>query len=320
MQVTAAFLPAPGRPATIQIGTADVPRPGVGEVRLAVRACGLNPVDAKLAPGGVPDWSWPHIPGLDIVGVVEAVGPDIDTDWIGRRVAVHHDLRRPGGLAGAVVVTAVACAPVPDGLDDATAAALPCPGLTAEQAVRRSAVTPGDRVLVVGAAGGVGTYAVQLAAAAGAEVTAVCSAADADRVRGLGAVATIDHHQGDLVAQGRAAGPFDIVLDLVGSSRTAPTLGLLAFNGRYASVARPDLSYIAPFTLAPTVVEIALGAAYTHGRDRDRAALGARLAELLGRDLVPPPVRVVPLAEAGAALQAILDGTARGKTVVRLAD
>lgn len=320
MEVTAALLPGPGRLDRMALGTISVGEPGPGRVRLLVRACGLNPVDAKLAVTGVPGWAWPHVPGLDIVGAVESLGPGVPQTWSGRRVAVHHDLREPGGLAGAVVVDAAALALVPDRLDDASAAALPCPGLTARQAVVRTGVAAGDRVLIVGAGGSVGTYAVQLAARTGAEVVAVCAGADAARVLGLGASTTIDHRRDDVMARGRSFGGFDVVLDLVGSHATAATLGLLAYGGRFASVERPALSHVEPFTIAPTVVEIALGGAYPYGRLRDREALGSGLAALLDADLQPPPVQQVALADAGAALQGILDGSSAGKMVALIAD
>lgn len=312
----AALLPSPGRPDRMALGKIRVEEPGAGEVRILVRACGLNPVDAKLALAGVPGWSWPHVAGLDVVGVIDAVGSDVARDLLQRRVAVHHDLRRQGGLAEAVVVTAAAVAAVPDDLDDGVAAALPCPGLTAHQAVRRTGIGPRDKVLVVGAGGGVGTYAVQLAARAGAEVVAVCGSTDAERIARLGASATIDHHAADVLQRGRQLGPFDVVLDLVGSPATAATMRLLSYGGRFASVARPDLDQIPPFTVAPTVVELALGAAYSNGSLRDLRALAADLSALLHAGLQPPPLRQSDLAGAGAALQAILDGTSRGKTVV----
>jgi NADPH:quinone reductase-like Zn-dependent oxidoreductase len=184
--MTALLLDSPGAPKTLRLGRVARPDPAKGQVRVAVQACGVNPVDGVLLRTGAAQWRWPHVPGLDIVGTIDAVGVEVSVSWIGARVAVHHDLRRPGGLAGAVCVDAAMIARVPANLTAAQAATAPCPGLTAVQVVTRSDIGPGSRVLVTGAGGAVGTFVCQLAVAAGAEVDAVASPGDLDRLARLG--------------------------------------------------------------------------------------------------------------------------------------
>lgn len=314
-------LKEPGPPRSLVPSQIVVPPPQSGEIRLEVQACGLNPVDWKIAASGVPDWTWPHVPGLDIVGRVESVGPDEDDAWVGKLVAVHHDLRRQGGLAQYAVVDTHMAAPVPTGLGPVTAAAVPCPGLTAAQAVERTHLSRTDRMLVIGAGGSVGTYATQLGVLAGAHVTAVAGSADVERLRQLGAAEVVDYRTGSL--GDIAPGPFDVVIDAVGSDgATAATL--LDYEGRIASVARPDLARVPPFTTAPTAVELALGAVYTFGSAADRVGTGKQLRGLL--DLVaddrlqPPPIVRGGLSNAPGLFQAMADGELNGKLVISVPD
>lgn len=149
-----------------------------------MEACELNPVDNQVAAGH-PDWSWPHVLGLDVAGIVDTAGEGVTGVRPGQRVAFHGDLRRPGGLAEYTLAEAAVLAPVPATPCAATAAALPCAGMTAHQAiVRRLHVTSADTVLVTGGADGAGGFAVQFAARAGARVittaTDVVAHRDAD--------------------------------------------------------------------------------------------------------------------------------------------
>ena len=273
---------APGEPADLHVAEAALPVPGPGDIRIRVEACGINPVDWKLSRGGFPGWQWPHTPGIDIVGTVDAAGDATGEHLIGLRVAAHHNLARQGGLAEAVSVGVPLTATLPQGMDATLAAAVPCPALTAHQCVTRSGVTAGQRVLVTGAGGAVGTFAVQLAVAAGAEVYAAGSGRDLDRIRRIGAVEAVDYREpaAPAIMSNWADDGFDVVLDLVGDG--SKTAALVGYSGAVAStVGRPDLSAVPPFSTAPAAVEIALGAAYSNGTVAQREVLGARLGELL---------------------------------------
>lgn len=152
----ALLLERPGNPETLRVGDVPEPVPGAGQVRVQVEACGLNPVDYKTAAAGVAGWSWPHVLGLDVAGTVDALGADVADFEVGTRVAFHADLRRDGGYADYAVAEAITVARIPDGLDAARAAALPCAGMSAYQAVtRRLHLDANDTVLVTGGAGGV---------------------------------------------------------------------------------------------------------------------------------------------------------------------
>jgi NADPH:quinone reductase-like Zn-dependent oxidoreductase len=320
----ALVLDRPGTPDTLRRTDLPVPDPGPGQVRVKVEACGLNPVDHQLAAAGHPDWHWPHVLGLDVAGIVDATGPGVSGVRRGQRVAYHGDLRRAGGLAGCALADAAVLAEVPDRVDAVTAAALPCAGMAAYQAVvRRLRVGAGDTVLVTGGAGGVGGFAVQLAALAGARVLATASARNADHVRALGADEAIDYRTDDVAARVRAltgGRGVEAVVDTVGPDSATAHLGLLVHGGGLAAVAgRPDLTAVPPFTTAPSVHEIALGAAHSHGDLRARTDLSVMLTELLtlvadGR-LDPMLNRTVPLEEVPAALTELSDRHVRGKLV-----
>ena len=190
---------------------------------------------------------------------------------------------------------------------------MPCPGITAHQLVFRSAVMAADRVLVWGADGAVGTFATQLAARTGADVTAV--SADPDRMRRFGAARSATRGEIDVLVGSLPT--FSVVLDCVGVERTAASMAWLGFGGRYASVSQAN-PQVPAFTTALSVIEIAIGAAYSAGEAKDVAALGTALQWLNRQRLETPEHAVVDLAGAGAALEGMR--THGGKAVVRIGD
>ncbi|MGC3992871.1 MAG: zinc-binding dehydrogenase [Propionicimonas sp.] len=321
-------LTAPGSFDHLEIADVPAPAPGPGELRIRVEAVGLNPVDAWLALGdGDPAWTWPHVPGLDVAGVIDAIGADVSGFAVGDRVANHGDLRRPGCLADLVVADARTVARVPEGVDAIAAAALPCAGMTAYQAVvRRLRLDAEQTVLVTAAAGGVGGFAVQLAALAGARVIGTASAANHDRVRVLGASDVVDYRNEDVAARVRALTDgrgVDGVVDTLGGDSATANLGLLAFGGGIACIAgHADLSAIESFTIAPSIHDIALGAAHAHGDARAVRHLATDLEALLalvadGR-LDPMVERVLAFDELPAGLADLAGRHVRGKLVVAL--
>lgn len=320
----ALVLDQPGPCDTLRLADLPVPEPGPGQVRIRVEACGLNPSDYQRAAYGIPEWTWPAVLGLDVVGTVDELGAGVTNVRTRQRVAYHADIRERGGFAEYTLADAQALAPVPAGLDPAAAAALPSAGMTAYQAVvRRLHVTAEDTVLVTGGAGGVGGFAVQLAAMAGARVLATASAGNAAYVKGLGAEAVVDYRTEDVASgvreltEGRGV---DAVVDTVGPDSATTNLGLLVHGGRLAAIAgRPDLGVVPPFSMAPSLHEIALGAAYTVGDERARRQLSTMLTELLsmaadGR-LDPMVTRTIALEDVPAALTELSGRRVRGKLV-----
>lgn len=313
-----------GTPDSLRISDIPLPKPEHGEVRVKVEACGLNPSDYQRAHYGMPDWEWPAVLGLDVVGIVDAVGEDVTNVLPGQRVAFHGNVSRRGGFAEYTVADSAVVAVVPASIDPISAAAIPSAGLTAYQAiVRRLHVSKDDTVLITGGAGGVGGFAVQLASLAGARVIATDAGLNAEHVRSLGADEFIDFQSEDIVSRareitgGRGA---DAVLDTVGSESATANLGLLVHGGGIATTAgRPDISTVPPFSIGPSVHEIALGAAYSAGDARSRADLATMLAELLSLaqegKLNPMVSSVVKLEEVPAALTAMADRKVRGKIV-----
>ena len=314
----------PGSLEKLRITELSVPLPGPEEVRVRVLACGLNPVDHKLVTRGFSPEDGVHVHGLDVAGVIDAVGSDVAGWSVGDRVVYHGDLNRPGGLAEYTVADAEVLARLPEGVHPAAAAALPCPALTAWQAVCRLRLVGGETVLVHGAGGGVGGYAVRFAADAGAQVLATASPVDFDRARELGARQVLDYRDPQL-ADRAAAFTFGeglrALIDTVSAENATRGLAMLGYAGQLVSiVGRPDLSTVPEFGAVPTVHEVALGSVYTHGTVADRRALGTDLTQILqvaasGR-IIPLLTETVPLGRAAAALAEMAAGARRGKTVV----
>lgn len=218
-----------GGPEVVRVEDIDRPAPGLGEVLLEVHAAGVNPSDfrgrsgfADLPPQYRPSVARPSVPGSDVSGEVVAVGEAVAEFSVGDQV--YGLVRFPPfdgrghGRTHAEYVNAPTSdlAPKPKRLSHVEAAAVPMAALTAWQQIHRhGAVHPGERVLVVGAAGGVGHFAVQLARLQGADVVAVASGRHEKFLDALGVETFIDYTAGDPVA---AAGKVDVVIDCVGST------------------------------------------------------------------------------------------------------
>ncbi len=299
----------------------DLPIPEVtdGTVLVKVKAAGLNAIDNALAAGmmaGMFTHEYPLTLGRDAAGLVAAVGSGVDHVSVGDEVFGHVLLRSPvqaGTLAEYALLPAAAVAPKPAGLDFVTAAAIPLASTAAAASVDAVDPQPGQTVLVVGASGGVGSYAVQLLAARGVTVVATATADDAARLTDLGAAAVVDYTAGPVADQVTAAHPdgVDALIDLVAYSADALPLPAVRKGGKVAST---------------------LGAA-------DEQTLAA--AGLTGTNIMAGPVRevIAPLAEQAAAgrlkvdvttvlpldqaaegLATIASGQARGKIVVKVED
>ena len=210
-----------GDPGVLRYEDVDDPLPGPGEVRIRVAATSFNGVDGGIRGGylqGPFPVTLPHTPGIDVAGTVDALGPDTDGPAVGDTVVAFLPMTAPGAAAAFVIAPAEVLATAPASMPLQDAAALPMVGLTAWQALFDDAgLREGQRVLINGAGGGVGGYAVQLAKRAGAHVIATASLRSADRVRSAGADEVIDHTNtrvSDVVAQ-----PVDVLLNI---ARIAP--------------------------------------------------------------------------------------------------
>jgi NADPH:quinone reductase len=302
--------------------------PGPGEVGVRVNAAALNPVDWKLASGVFPGIELPHILGLDAAGIVEAVGEGVTTIRPGERVVWHGDLRRPGVFAEHAIAPAHVLARVPDGVESAAAAAIPCAGYTAFQGlVRKARIEEGQIVLVQGASGGVGGFAVQIARLFGATVIALARSEQADRVRGLGATHVLDYRDPELARQVKALTPggygADIMVEVVNPGDARKSLDLVRYNGQLVCIdPLPDLGRTPAYTYAASLHEVALGGAYAAGHrptEEDFARMGDWfMARLVEGALDPMVTHAIRLGEIPDYLRRLKAGDITGKVVARL--
>src|SRR5436305_3721415 len=210
-----------GGPDVLRYEDVEQPTPGAGEVRLRVAATSFNGVDAGIRGGylqGPFPVTLPHTPGIDVAGTVDALGEGVEKVTVGDAVVAFLPMTAPGAAAEFVIAPTDVLAAAPTSIPLPDAAALPMVGLTARQALFDDAgLQEGQRVLINGAGGAVGGYAVQLAKRAGAHVIATASARSAKRVRSAGADEVIDHTN-DTVADA-VPEPVAVLLNL---ARIAP--------------------------------------------------------------------------------------------------
>ena len=222
------------------IEDAPVPQITPDQVLVRVQAAALNPLDALLVSGlGAKFFSitFPHTLACDFAGVVERVGSSV-TQWkAGDGVIVWADPAAGGGLAELAAVPASACVALPTNLSAVEGAGIPTAGSTAWHALFSAArLQTNETVLIHGAAGGVGTFAVQFAAKAGAQVIATASGEGVALVRSLGADQVIDYKSQDFKT---AVSNVDVVLDLVGGDTQARSYDVMRKGGRLVSTALP---------------------------------------------------------------------------------
>ncbi len=232
-------LHARGGPEAFVCEDAPAPEPGDGEVLVAVRAAGVTPTELTW----IPTWTtrdggprpFPIIPGHEFSGEVRAVGPGVVDLAVGDAVYGMNDWFRDGAQAECCVARAVDVARKPRSVDHLAAAVTPISALTAWQGlIERARLAPGERVLIHGAAGGVGVFAVQVARWRGARVIGTASAHNLDFVRGLGVDEVIDHRA---VRFEVAVHDVDVVFDAVGGDTLARSWRVLGPNGRLVTVA-----------------------------------------------------------------------------------
>ena len=312
----ALHVPAAG--AQPELGELPTPTAAEGTVLIRVKAAGLNPIDNGIASGmmaGMLPHEYPLVLGRDAAGVVEAVGAGVDGVTVGDEVLGHVLLAPPiqaGTLAEYAVLPAASVTPKPQGLDFVTAAALPLAGAAAAQTVDAVEPQSGQTVLVNGAGGGVGSFAVQLLAARGVNVIASAAPESADRLRELGAATVIDRTAGPVVDQVRSAHPegVDALVNVApGYTPDEVPLGAVRRGGKLASLtAVPDEQTLAAAEVTGTQIMAAA--------TRD---VVAPLAEQAANGTLKVSVSsVVPLDQAAEALGTIAAGNANGKVVVDL--
>ncbi|MDO7882950.1 NADP-dependent oxidoreductase [Antiquaquibacter soli] len=307
--MTAVVQDSVGGPELLHLGTVPRPTPGIGEVLVRVHAAGVNPADHMNRQRGVFSGQPPFVLGWDVSGEIAAVGPGVTVHRPGDEVfGLLPFPRGAGAYAEFVVAPARALVPKPAVLDHVRAAALPLAGLTAWQALVDTAhVGPGDRVVITGAAGGVGHLAVQIAAHLGAEVTAVTSAATIDHVLALGAHRAVDYRSADFATQISDA---DVVLEVVGEENSLRALRVLRPGGILVVTLPQSLP-----ALAPVAAELGVRVAGLFV-EADRLGMTALADLAAARALRPTISATYPLADAA---QAHTGPHAPGKVVLTVA-
>jgi NADPH:quinone reductase-like Zn-dependent oxidoreductase len=326
-QMKALLLREKGQWQDMKIEETAVPSPKKGEILVEVHAVGLNPVDYKTATGGNPNWSYPHILGLDTAGIVAETGKGV-TEWKkGDRVVYHGDLTKKGGYAEYAVTTAHTVSRIPDHVSFETAAALPTAGYTAYQALFRKLPFHQINTIVIHAgAGGVGGFAVQLAKMAGKTVISTASAHNHDYVTSLGADYVIDYRTEDVTAKVmEITGGLgvDAVVDAVSRQSATDSLNMLGFLGHLVHIAgAPDFSQVKPFTKAVSYHEIALGAVHQSentAAQKDLAVMGDELLALAADGKILPMLKeTIGLEEVPQALVRLSERHVTGKIVATL--
>ncbi|MBC8099533.1 MAG: NAD(P)-dependent alcohol dehydrogenase [Armatimonadetes bacterium] len=253
--------------------TLDMPKPSVDQNSVLIRvvAASVNPSDPLFRSGALKLFiriKLPFVPGLDVAGVVEAVGSAVTRFRPGDAVYAMLPNTTMGGYAEYAAMPESSVAPLPTALTFSEAASLPCAAMTALQALRDEAqLKLGMSVLVNGASGGVGMFGVQIAKLLGAHVTATCSTRNLEFVRGLGADVVLDYTQTDITAGGAQ---YDIVFDAVGVLPFGKAKAVIRPGGVMVTVnflfASPPQKFLARF-------------------DRQRRQLKALLVKPVGADL-----------------------------------
>jgi NADPH:quinone reductase-like Zn-dependent oxidoreductase len=315
----------------------DVPKPTAGAHDVLVRVCAasVNPVDWKIRSGGqrnIIRLRFPWILGLDVSGVVEAIGAKVTQFRVGDEVFSSPRHTRPGTYAEYVCIDEREVAKKPKNLTHDEAASIPLVGLTAYQCVvEKGRLAPGQTMLVHAGSGGVGAFAIQLGKHLGAHVITTCSAKNADFVRDLGAERVIDYTKesfGDVLAD------VDLILDSMGEAAFDGNLRAVRRGGRISniSVDVPGLvarygPFFSLFALVWTMIRFHVwpllkkGVRLSHVIKRCDGDQLAVLATLCESGAIRPTVeRVFPLEKVKEAHELSETHRARGKIVLHVAD
>jgi NADPH:quinone reductase-like Zn-dependent oxidoreductase len=301
-----------GGPEVLQTQEVEIPMPKSGELLVRVHAAGVNPVDYKIRNGSmkfIAGKKFPRILGGDVAGVVEQA-PAKSKFLPGDKVFAMLPLSG-GAYAEFVCVSENHLCLIPQGLSMTEAAAVPLAALTAQQSFQKSNGTKtGDKVLVNGASGGVGSFAVQIAKALGTHVTAVCSTANIDFVKSLGADKIIDYNEEDFTKLDQQ---FNTVFDAVAKSSFPKCKKIIVKGGKYVStLPNNGLFFYSAFNfLRATKAHFCM--VKPSGKDLQL------IADMMKKGQVKPFIqKTFPLVEGGKAHQLIETERVRGKLVLKV--
>lgn len=304
-QQFAAVMYSYGPKDTIKIEPINRPQVSPGKVIVEITAAGINPLDWKLRDGVLKylfPLTLPCVLGGEFAGKIVEVGDGVTTFNIGDRV-IGKPINR-GAFAETIEIAPDQLIHTPDDLDDSVAATLPVAGLTAWTGLFDiGELKSGQRVLIQGAAGGVGSLAVPLAHRAGATVIATASQKNRDYVKSLGATEVINYNDPDALS---AIKDVDLVLDLVGGKSLAALWNTLAPNGRMVSSVAVDIAENQP------------GRGLFFQMKYDRAVLSTIAKDIAKGEIPFSPPREFDLTDISLALDSVKSGGSRGKAVIRM--
>ena len=314
-----------GAPDVLKVETIAKPVPNDDQVLIKVRAASVNPYDWHFMRGepyvmrlgnGLRKPQNPRI-GVDFAGVVEAVGKNVTQFKPGDEVFGG----RSGAFAEYIVMLEKNLIPKPENLSFEQAGAVQIAGLTALQGLRDTGkLQAGEKVLINGASGGVGTFAVQIAKALGAHVTGVCSTRNVEMVRSLGADHVIDYTREDFT---KGEERYDLVLDMVGNHGLLAARRALKPDGRYVMIGGQKGRWLSPLD---TIAKAFLLKPFVKQEMKFMMSQINRADLMFLRDLMhagkvtPVVEKTYPLAEAREAVAHVESGRARGKVVIRIGD
>ena len=305
----------------------SVPKCKDNELLIKVEYVGLNSLDAEYAKTGFCHWQYPHILGLDAVGIVVKAPKGVYPD-IGARVMWHASMGSQGVLSEYAKVANYAVSVVPENVSPEQAAALPCAGMTALISLDRLQLVEGDTLLIEAGAGAVGQMAIQLAKQRGVDVFTTAAKRNHKLVKSLGAEAVFDYRDKKLCQKiRRELGPqgFDAVLDSIGGDVTVRNIELMRFCGRIACLKPlPTFEQELLFRKAPNISIVSLAGAWLANslcaQQRMSFMSNLLLESLAKGDLVVPEVSLIEFnaEHISAALNKQLAGGFTGKQVVKL--
>ncbi|UDL07046.1 zinc-binding dehydrogenase [Marinobacter sp. CA1] len=298
-----------------QKSTDAIPTPGPDDVVIRNEYIGLNPVDWKVIQNWPVSWATGHIPGVDGAGTVVEVGENVRGVVPGQRIAYHQDLHRNGSFASHTVVTQKTLLRVPDILPLSLAVALPCPLMTAWQAIEKIPRMPEADVLITGAGGMVGRFLVQLAVQRNYRVTAMASARHHKTLRQLGAETTIGWNTQQSDSE------FFAVFDTVNAQHASSMAGLVEANGHIVCIQdRLETPPLPAFDKALSLHEVALNGLFRAGSDRQWAQFrqaGEDLLTMVAREkLRAPEPHIEPMTALPEALEELTTQDRPLKTVI----
>lgn len=306
-----------------------IPKCDEHELLVKVEYVGLNPIDADFAKSGFCQWQYPHILGLDAVGIVVQAKKGLFPN-VGDRVMWHANISEQGVLSEYAKVPNFAVSVVPDNVAASSAAALPCAGMTALVALDKIQIAQGDTILIEAGAGAVGQFAIQYAKQRGADVFTTAAKHNHKLVKKLGADAVFDYQDKKLCEKiRRELGPqgFDAVLDSVGGAATQRNIELMRFCGRIACLKPlPNFEQELMFRKAPNISIVSLAGAWLANSlcaQQKMSFMSNQLLDDVAKGTISVPnVTLIEFSaeQVSKALHTQINGGYTGKQVVKLAE